>query len=1248
MPPVQPIRSYIEVQPLIQLTQFNRVSSEQIVKAYQITDRLKETIVRILNTLAGERGPQMIAGQRGAGKTHLMTIIRALMMRPALASLLHNIDITNAANKMLNEKFFVIELHLNSDDPPDLFSMLREELAARDEHPLTFSDSEWEASMMGEGVFRLIKSKLPENTIIVLMIDGISAIMRSDIRMRVQFKRWLLWAADRFKVLNQSIIITMDDDLIDNELSANYQISSVDIDNQREIADRSIFRKTDAQRREIANIYNDLRRLMPQFEWSKEAFISLFPIHPAVLEVAPYLRIYSRSFTFFGFITSAAPRALSRKAYNLTSLDELFDSFEFDLRKHETLAPAFAAYDQILQMGLPNLSSFDEKVWGKMAAKALFIYSLLGQAVSLEKLSCSVLLYDERDPYAASQKMRAILGCFISTVPKAIEVTGEGSTLACRFKIGPTRTPQQIFDDIASSISDDDPRLANLLIGMGGNWFVDWPFHSIPGVDEESDERAELSVDWRGTQRRGIFSIGAKESELRRIDEETPEPTQTSSSSALAHMLPDENSSADEDDLPIIEVLVDSETEMSAIKAIEQPPVQVCEYDWQVSILPIYQNPPQEMPDYLPPSLYYWQPHRPSMQELDLLKHALVLKIDGETLTAQGIDCHSIEKSIGREVRELFYRLYIEQGHFLCPATHSAVQAGSSVASSEDPKLNLFLSEMVADGLDRRYPEHPVFKMQLTEYELLRLTAGLFGGLNPSSQTIQSYAEAYALPLQLVENSTGEYKLALDPEHMASPVAEILQRINSANHTNIALSTLYIALRREPYGLQIAAQRLILLALTALWKIELADDTGTRILSASQLSSEVDLSIYKNVRQANINYPPQLLSAWGGLIIGSQEEIDLISAQGRRFVRDSFASWLQNWHALALSERIETLSSEMMTTRIWQMTTSCRKYFENIADLITQMLNEEISLEACISRIIDIFNAKEAIYIKAVHELTMLVNFLDWLPFYEQTRKYILTAERTGDEQIDGERRELADFLSHSNMLLDEEKRQRYESVYSSFHSRYSDHYSTVHDATMNTQQTLDSLTEYLASDEWREFEALARLTVSNPLFYNTALEIVRSIRERGCSFPVRELLQTQPHCACSFRLNTSVDANTRLSVLRQVVEQGITYHRRLVSHYLKQMRFLLEGKPESALTSLLGKGSTENGIHFALSTVEEFNNLITEAQGSVGLFPTVRLGGHSSKQELRAAFEKWLDSLPDEETGMSIEFLDVVELYSD
>src|SRR5262249_43535373 len=160
---------------------------------------------------------------------------------------------------------------------------------------------------------------------------------------------------------------------------------------------------------------------------------------------------------------------------------------------------------------------------------------------------------------------------------------------------------------------------------------------------------------------------------------------------------------------------------------------------------------------------------------------------------------------------------------------------------------------------------------------------------------------------------------------------------------------------------------------------------------------------------------------------------DLISPLGRRQVRDGLAAWRENWLALGLLSRLEDLPADLLTTRLWQMTVSCKRYFEAISAAINAALGEDIALEVCLSRIIDIFSAKEAIYIKAVNELTLLINFLDWLPFYQKSKNYILTAERTTDGQIEAQRRELIGFLMQSHRLLDEEKRQRYEAVYNSF-----------------------------------------------------------------------------------------------------------------------------------------------------------------------------------------------------------------------
>src|SRR5437867_2733159 len=134
--PVQQIKAYVEVQSLAQLTQFKSVNGEQVVRAYQVTNRLRANISNLLSALAGQRGPYLITGQRGVGKSHLMALIRSLVMEPSLSATLNDPEISSATNKLSGDKFFVIELNLTNDEPPDLLRLLRQELTNREYSPL--------------------------------------------------------------------------------------------------------------------------------------------------------------------------------------------------------------------------------------------------------------------------------------------------------------------------------------------------------------------------------------------------------------------------------------------------------------------------------------------------------------------------------------------------------------------------------------------------------------------------------------------------------------------------------------------------------------------------------------------------------------------------------------------------------------------------------------------------------------------------------------------------------------------------------------------------------------------------------------------------------------------------------------------------------------------------------------------------------------------------------------------------------
>jgi hypothetical protein len=1241
MPPAQ-IKNYVDIQSLAQLTQFKNVNGEQVVRAYQITNRLKENICNLLSALAGQRGPYLITGPRGVGKSHLLALIRALTIEPGLASPLRDSAISIAMNKISDEKFFIIDIYLNSDEPPDLLSLLREELASREFSPLVFTDAEWEESMMGERVFKLIRSKLAPGTVMVLFVDGFSPIMRSSSRAYSQLKSWLLWLAERFRANNQALLVTVDEDLLDLELSSQFKVERVDINNLKEIADRYIFKKSESQRVELNRLYNELMRSAPQLSWSRDDFLALFPIHPLVLEVAPSLRAYSRSFTFFGFITAAASRATGRRATNLSTLDELFDSFEFDLRKNDHLAGALSTFDLLIHQGVPMLSGFDDKILAKMVLKALFIFSLTGNATSAQKIVDSLMLFSDRDFFAATHKIRMILDSLIELVPDSIEVKIESDTRTYQFIIKSAPPPDQVLRDISENITDEDPRLADILVGIGGEYFSDWPLK----LEDTKlvDSRVELSVQWRGSLRSGLLKYNGSV-ELLPIDSSDTSSSYNDNDEIDVDVeltASDDNGEEGDTSLPVLELI---ETEIGT--AITVLPgdysFELCEWDWQVTIIPINTIPPAETPYFAPPTLFYWQPQRASEEEISTLKQALALLLYEDSLTEKGLDCEKYTKKLENEIHAIFRHLYLDGGKLRNPGTGKLILIDSPPQKTTVIDL---LSQSLSDSLSQRYQEHPTFEAQLTEYEVLRLAVGLFGGLNISSPTVQSYAETYAAPLRIVSAVNGEYSLDLNHENPNPAVAEVMRLVDDADGGSVSMKDIYRALRREPFGLQMPAQRLILLALIAAWQIELTDDTGSLSLGAAQLTAEAEFKQYTQVRvPININYPQKLLAQWCTLLTGKDEEIDLVSQQGRRQVRDWLAKWRQNWVDLNLMRRLEDLPADLLTTRLWQITISCKRYFEAISTAINTTLIDEITLEVCLARIIDTFNAKEAIYVKAVNELTLLVNFLDWLPFYQESKNYILSAERTTDAQIETERRELVGFLVQSHRLLDEEKRQRYESVYNSFHPRYIDYYSALHDNIVGMQNLHNSLNDLLSSGGWRTFELLSQLSVANRRYYRIALDLARTIKDSTCQFPTRELLQNSPFCACSFRINRTVDPAITLEILKEVITQGTSYHQRLLDQKCKQIStsFGVDSGQESERVRSLFARATNGEIHnLTLSTVEALNELFDEANTRVGLLPSIQLGGRATKQELRERFDRWLDSLP-EETGVTFEYLDFI-----
>lgn len=1226
---IQQIKAYVEVQSPAQLTQFKGVSGELVVRAYQLNWRLRENIGNLLAALAGQRGPYLITGPKGVGKSHLLTLIRALTTSPGLSNALKDPSIVSAAGKLADEHFFPIELDITSEEPPDLLNLLREELATRETHPMVFTDTEWENSSSDSRIFRLIKSKLKPGVIIVLFIDGLSTPMRANKTTQAQLTSWLGWLADQFREQFQSLIITLDDDLLSDaseELLTKFKIEKVNIVNLRDIADRFILKKNDQQRQELGHLYAEIVRLMPQFAWSRDDFIAVFPIHPAVLEVSAGLRMYSRSFSLLGFIGSSASKATNRRGMNLSALDELFDSFEFDLRKNDELTGIFTAYDLITQNGIPYLTNFDEKMWAKLAVKALFMFSLANKAVTATKLADSVMLYDDRDFAVTTRRITTVVECFAKTTPDMLEVTGEGRNRLYRFIIRAPRSSEDILLEFIERIADTDHGLAELLVTVGGEFFSDW------SLKLGGELRTELAIPWRNTTRQGILKVGT-EVELFPISTNSMPPSSAATVSVGVDLItPD---LVDDEELLPIDLLVEA-----AQTGEYQLNPTICEWDWQVCLIPINEHIGIDIPYFNPPTLIYWIPDTPTREDIITLKKALVLRLEKEQLTQEKINCLAEQEKVDLKLQELFQRLYVDNGKFINPGSERPILIFQSIVAGS-PIAEMF-SPLLAESFLIRYPEHPNFGAELSEEKVDALGKNLFAKLDPYSPITQAQAESYALPLNLVSNASGQYELDLSEENPPLIVSEILKVVNDLSlGASLPIRQLYAKLRAEPFGLKSLPQKLVLLALVSDWRIELTSELSADILTAATLVTEEDLSQYTHIRiPTTITHPPKALIEWFSLLTAYEGAIDLISPNSRQQIREGLQIWQENWTNLAIADRLEKLPVDGVTTRLWQMVVSCRRYFDAASKAVTSLLNDEIGVETALCQIIDSFGGKDTVYFHAVNELTILINFLEWLPFFLETKEYILSAEHTKDSQIEAERSELVAFLDQSQRLFDEEKRQRYETIYSGFQSHYIDFYSTLHDNLMSPAQ-LTGLEEILTSDKWRTFELMSQLSVASQHYYLLALEVIKKIKSSICQLPVREILQIQPVCNCSFRVNRKVDVSVSLEILKNLIEQATIYHQQLLNQYKVKLHSLSNTEEEEIkkIESLFASFFNGESRKLTLYSVEKLNKILdTTLKSQVGLVPAIKINNKMTKQDLRDRFDRWLESLPDE-PNISLEF---------
>jgi hypothetical protein len=1190
------VKAFVDVAPYADVSLGPSADPAAVLASTLVTEPFETAMVQLAESMAGSGAPaRIVSGPHGVGKSAVLTYAYVLARYPDRRDRPVQPAIGMAVSYLSGARLLPVWVECSEGEESSFADTVRRAFASSAAVAVAtgVDAATWDTIVASEAPVPAALDALPAGDRLVLFVDGVTRWLRKADReqARATIAELALWA-ELAGSSHLTVLLCLDETDLDPSqgmcphLARNYQITYLPLTVLAEICDRNIFRKEPRQRAELSSVHDDLKRLLPGFRWNLEQFQQLYPLHPATLDVAPAVRRYAPSFSFPQFAAAAGNRAKGRREISLVVLDEMFDAAEYEFRKSPELAAGIAIYDELATSVIPALSDSQQKFWGRVLLKGLFLSSLARRSLTAADVAATMLLFDERNPSAGAANIEECLKRLESRALQRFATSGEGASRSYRMLVAVEDPSQRALAEVLRDLPVDDHVLADVLLSLGRRRFPDWPESFV-----SAQRTAEYEVPWRGTWRLGLLSYG-----------EAPRLVEIPGL---------------DDSLPVDELA----------------PIDICEYDWEVMVQPIGGAPVDVLE---PPTLVAWLPGELTDDDRAVLRRVAALRSGDARLAAPGVDLDSLQAEAEAEGGLVFHRLYLEEGRFIGPAweTYAAEQAARET-------LGGLLARILDAPLRERYPDHPVIKGELDE-ATVRLLIGKFFISGARTPNLQQAAGALAAPLGLAEApNKGPWRFSPGSEATLRLGfnAEPLRLAELAGRKGVDLGVVYQVLRRTPYGLQRPAQHLILAALVASGRVKLTGDGGD--LTSRNLESAEDLSNYSRLVQVGLTqWPTAVLLEWCRLLTENASLNDLSSAEGRMAIREALAGWLARWRELDVDSRFAEIPSEAATRRTWQLISASRQFFETTALAIDSVLKEEVALEEGIGRIIGTFASNQNIYERSLRDLRMLTSFVEWAPTYTVAKEYVLSADRTSEPRIEAQREELVDYISAPHRLLDENKRRRFETVYEGFRRDYAAYYLAAHDLHVGARAGFEALDSFLDSPEWQRFELLSQVVAVQQRFYQLALELIANIRDLQCSLPTRELLQEQPYCACSFRLQHRDKLSHSLQRLKELTERGNEHHLRTIQHYRPA---ILAGMRElggdagfaDASVPLMALLAAKNGdVTVSAAAIELINRCVANQPlpaAPLGSLP-IAAGETLTKGQLRERLQAWLDEIPGED----------------
>ncbi len=488
------VKDIVDVRKFQSLRDFSEDAAATL-SAYRFTDATSELMSKWLDQIVRLQGGQgsslALAGYRGVGKSHFLATLAAIAGYPELRTKINEPHVASAAQGLLRRRYPCIVVRRGTR--PSLLDELKFAVGK------AFDLDEANLPERLFDIVALARARAGDVPFLVL----VDTAMERATRVTRDDGTFLAELAEAVISAGGFVGVALDDDIAGADGSnaaivRSFAIDYLDQEHLYKVVDNFVFPKKQALRPVLHDVYEYFREVMPTFRWSEQRFTSLYPLHPAILDVAPFVRLYVNDFALLSFAAEAGERILGRPANSLIALDEVFDSAEIELRKVEDLREAFEAYDR-LNSDVVGKIPVMQRLQAKLILKALLVLSLEGQGTTAGEISSGTLIFDESDPKKANKTVEEIIQMFAAAMPDEVKVYAEeGREVRYGLRVSGNDGLNQALESAAALI--DDSKVPDTLQRLFHERFTDSLFFAPDGTRKSV---SESSLIWRGGNRRG-------------------------------------------------------------------------------------------------------------------------------------------------------------------------------------------------------------------------------------------------------------------------------------------------------------------------------------------------------------------------------------------------------------------------------------------------------------------------------------------------------------------------------------------------------------------------------------------------------------------------------------------------------------------------------------------------------------------------------------------------------------------------